>query len=151
MVELRFTADINADADDVFSLLADLRAYDRWLPRSTAFYGTTRISDGPIAVGTTYVEDSPFGVRQGIVTDLVRPVLLNFEQPMTLKPRILGAIGIKLSHVLNPKPGSVHLLRRLELDPRGPVALLMPWVAAAFRSENKRMIERLKMAAERQR
>ncbi len=59
MVELRFETDVGASADDVFSLLADLRGYDPWLPRSSAFHGTSTISDGPIGVGTTYVEPGP--------------------------------------------------------------------------------------------
>ena len=35
--DLRFEASIRATADRVFSLLVDLRDYDRWLPRSSAF------------------------------------------------------------------------------------------------------------------
>jgi uncharacterized protein YndB with AHSA1/START domain len=148
MVELRFEADIGASAERVFSLLADLRDYDRWLPRSTAFHGTTSISDGPIAAGTTYVETSPFGVRHGVVTALVYPTELDFEQPMALKPGVFGMVGIKLSHRLTPRASAVHLLRRLELTPHGLVTLAMPLVSRAFRSENERMMEVLKAAAE---
>jgi uncharacterized protein YndB with AHSA1/START domain len=36
---LRFEAEIRAGAERVFSLLADLRDYDRWLPKSPAFHG----------------------------------------------------------------------------------------------------------------
>lgn len=147
-IELRFEADIRASADRVFSLLVELRDYDRWLPPSTAFHGTSTISDGPIAVGTTYVEPGPMGVRHGVVTRLVRPVALDFEQPMTLRPRFLGVLGIKLFHTLTPSADSVHLLRRLELAPRGPIALLMGPVTKAFRHENERMLATLKAAAE---
>lgn len=148
MIELRFEADIRADAEKVFSLLVGLRDYDRWLPKSMAFHGTTRISEGPIGVGTTYVEDSPIGVRRGVVTGLVRPTSLEFEQPMTLKPKVLGSIGIRLFHTLTPGAGSVHVLRRLELDPRGAVTLFMPWVSRGFRVENERMMRALKAFAE---
>jgi 3-methyladenine DNA glycosylase Tag len=65
----------------VFSLLVELRNYDEWLPRSSAFRGTSEIFPGPIAVGTTYVERGPLGVRHGIVTHIVRPTELDFEQP----------------------------------------------------------------------
>ncbi len=102
MVELRFEADIEATAERVFSLLVELRDYDRWLPPSSAFHGTTRISDGPIGIGTTYVEPGPFGTRHGVVTALVRPTQLDFEQPMTLRPRFLGVLGIRLFHTLTP-------------------------------------------------
>jgi uncharacterized protein YndB with AHSA1/START domain len=92
MVELIFEADIRASAERVFSLLADLRDYDSWLPASSAFHGTVTISEGPIAVGT----------RRGVVTSMDPPTRLGFEQPMTLKPRVMGVIGIRPSHTLTP-------------------------------------------------
>jgi uncharacterized protein YndB with AHSA1/START domain len=148
MVELKFEAEIGASAERVFSLLADLRDYDRWLPRSSAFHGTVTISEGPIAVGTTYVEPGPLGTRHGTVTEMDHPMRLAFEQPMTLKPHALGVIGIKLFHTLTPNGPSVHLLRALKLSPRGPVRLAMPFVVAMFRVENERMIRTLKTCAE---
>jgi uncharacterized protein YndB with AHSA1/START domain len=148
MVDLKFEADIRASANRVFSLLADLRDYDRWLPRSSAFHGTVTISEGPIAVGTTYVEPGPLGTRHGVVTELDRPTRLAFEQPMTLKPRIMGVIGIRLLHTLTPRGASVHLLRALELSPRGAIRLAMPLVVRMFRVENERMMRTLKAYAE---
>jgi uncharacterized protein YndB with AHSA1/START domain len=148
MVELKFEAEIRASAERVFSLLADLRDYDRWLPRSSAFHGTATISEGPIAVGTTYVEPGPLGTRHGTVTAMDRPTRLAFEQPMTLKPRALGVIGIKLFHTLTPGYAAVHLLRALELKPQGPIRLGMPFVARMFRAENERMMRTLKAYAE---
>jgi uncharacterized protein YndB with AHSA1/START domain len=68
VVALRFETDVAANIERVFMLLAELRDYDRWLPRSSAFKGTSEISDGPIALGTTYVEPGPLGVRHGRVT-----------------------------------------------------------------------------------
>jgi uncharacterized protein YndB with AHSA1/START domain len=148
MVELKFETDIHASTERVFSMLADLRDYDRWLPTSPAFRGTVRVSRGPIAVGTTYVEPGPLGTRHGMVTTMDRPTRLAFEQPMTLKPRALGVIGIKLQHTLTPDGASVHLLRALELSPQGPVRLIMPFVVRMFRAENERMMRVLKSYAE---
>jgi uncharacterized protein YndB with AHSA1/START domain len=149
MIELRFEANVRASAERVFSLLVDLRNYDAWLPRSSAFHGTTHISEGPIDVGTIDVEPGPLGTRHGIVTRLVRPTNLDVEQPMTLRPRALGMIGIKLFHTLNPANGSVHILRRLELAPKGPASLMMPLVTSAFRIESQRMMKTLKEFAEK--
>jgi uncharacterized protein YndB with AHSA1/START domain len=148
MIELRFEADIGAQAERVFALLLDLRDYDRWLPPSAAFHGTTMISDGPIVVGTRYVEPGPFGTRYGVVTEADCPTRLTFEQPMTMKPRLLGVIGIRISHTLRPDAVSVHLQRTLQLSPRGPVRLAMPMVVKRFRSENERMMRTLKKYAE---
>jgi uncharacterized protein YndB with AHSA1/START domain len=148
MVELKFEADIGASVERVFSLLADLRDYERWLPASSAFHGTLTISEGPIAVGTTYLEPKPFGTRHGVVTAMDAPTWLGFEQPMTLKPRFIGMIGIRLSHTLTPRGGSVHLRRELELSPRGPIRFAMPFVLKMFRAENERMMTTLKACAE---
>ena len=151
MIGLRFETDIQASAEQVFSLLVDLRNYDLWLPRSSAFHGTMDISEGPIDVGTTYIEPGPLGTRHGIVTRLVRPTCLDFEQPMTLRPKALGVIGIRLFHTLTPAANSVHILRKLELTPRGPVRLVMPLISGAFRTENERMMKILKEFAEKER
>jgi uncharacterized protein YndB with AHSA1/START domain len=148
MIELRWEADIRASAERVFSLLAGLRDYDRWLPRSSSFKGTNNISEGPIGVGTTYIEPGPFGVRHGKVTEFVPPTRLSFEQPMTMKPQALGVIGIRLSHTLTPGVDSVHLLRALQIEPQGPVKFALPFVMLAFRAENARMIKTLKAFAE---
>jgi hypothetical protein len=148
MIELRFERVMRASAERVFALFADLRDYDLWLPRSAAFHGTTSISEGPIGVGTTNVEQSPFRVRHGTLTRMISPTELDFEQPMTLRPAILGGIGIKLFHRLTPQTDCVHLLRRLELTPHGPAALLTPIVTRAFRAENERLMNTLKTVAE---
>jgi uncharacterized protein YndB with AHSA1/START domain len=149
LIEFRFERLIEAEAGRVFALLADLRDYDRWLPGSTAFRGTSRISEGPIGVGTTYIEESPFGVRHGMVTGFVPPTILNFEQPMRLrKAPFFGEIGIKLFHTLTPQGDGVRVLRQLQLTPKGPVTLFMPLIARAFRAENERMMTALKSFAE---
>ena len=148
MIALKFETDIGASAERVFALLSDLRGYDRWLPGSQAFHGTVAISEGPIAVGTTYVEPGPFGTRHGVVTEINRPTRLAFEQPMTLKPRFAGVIGIKLSHTLTPNGASVHLSRKLELTPQGPISVAVPLVKRMFRIENDRMMKTLKAYAE---
>ncbi|HEY0146258.1 MAG TPA: hypothetical protein VGB93_08920 [Methylovirgula sp.] len=148
MIEFRFERLIKADAAQVFALLADLRDYDRWLPRSMAFHGTSRISEGLIRLGTTYVEESPFGIRRGIITGFIPPTTLNFEQPMQLKPAFLGEIGIKLFHALTPQGDGVHVLRQLQLTPKGPVTLFAPVIARAFRTENERMMMALQSFAE---
>jgi uncharacterized protein YndB with AHSA1/START domain len=150
VTELCWEADIRASAQRIFSRLADLRDYDQWLPRSPAFRGTTEISDGPIGVGTTYVERGPMGTRDGKVTEYAPPTRLNFEQPMTLNPSWLGVIGIKLFHTLTPGVDSVHVVRALQLSPRGPIRFAMPLVVRSFKSENERMMKFLKESTERE-
>jgi hypothetical protein len=67
---------------------------------------------------------------------------------MTLRPRALGVIDIRLFHTLTPGRTSTHLLRALELSPRGPVKMAMPFVVGMFRVENERLMNTLKAYAE---
>jgi hypothetical protein len=78
----------------------------------------------------------------------VFPTRLSFEQPMTLRPQALGVIGIRLQHVLTPDAGRVHVVRQLEITPRGAIKLFLPVVLRSFRIENERMMARLKTFAE---
>ena len=149
MIALHWETEIRGSAERIFALLADLRGYDRWLPGSSAFRGTNSISAGPIGVGTTYVEPGPLGVRHGRVTEFVPPTRLAFEQPMTLRPNAMGVLGIRLFVNLMPGADGVHVRRDLQLDPQGPVKLIMPLVLRAFRAENERMMRVLKDYAER--
>jgi uncharacterized protein YndB with AHSA1/START domain len=148
VIALRFETEIQANAERIFALLADLNGYDRWLPRSWAWRGTSHISHGPTRLGTTYVEPGPFGVRHGRVTEFDPPTRIGFEQPMTSRRRVLGVIGIRLAHTLTPERDGIRLLRRLELEPRGPVRVVMPLLVAPFRAENTRVIGALKAFAE---
>jgi hypothetical protein len=148
MICLSWEAHIAASADTVFALLSDLRGYDTWLPRSPAFHGTDDISEGPIREGTRYVEPGPLGTRFGVVTRIEAPCRLDFEQPMVLRPRFLGRIGIRLFHTIAGREGIIHLTRRLELVPEGPIRFVRPFVVRSFVRENERMMAVLKQTAE---
>jgi uncharacterized protein YndB with AHSA1/START domain len=100
-----------APAEKIFAAIVDLRGYDRWLERSEVFEGITDISSDPIAVGTTWSEPGPNGVRRGTVTDFEAPTRVTFHHPMTMSPRFLGIIDITVPVTLTQKPLSV-LVRR---------------------------------------
>jgi hypothetical protein len=85
MIEIPSEADIQCAVERIFDLVIDLRGQDRWLTPSSAFHGTTEISSNPVALGTTYREPGPLGVRIGTVTEFERPTKVTFHQPMTVK------------------------------------------------------------------
>jgi uncharacterized protein YndB with AHSA1/START domain len=147
MTELRFETDIRASADRVFALMADLRDY-AWLPKSSSFRGTTKISDGPIGFGTTYVEPSLLGTRRGTITAFEPPTRIDFNQPMTGNPAFTGVIGIRMFNTITPAADSVRLVRVVQLSPTGIVSAFMPLIVPAFKAENERVLKRLKAFAE---
>jgi len=62
---LQFTARIEGSPQTIFDLIADMPNYGRWLPRSSAFGGTTQVSPYPVCLGTTYLDAGPAGERPG--------------------------------------------------------------------------------------
>ena len=148
MTELQFDADIHGTADSVFDAITDLRGYDRWLPTSATFPGTTEISTDPIATGTTYVESGPQGVRRGTVTEFDRPTTVAFHQPMTMKPKLLGVIDILVRYTLTPAAGAVRLSRTVTLSFGWPLKLMKPLVLRQFRQESERTMRALKAFVE---
>ena len=78
MPTLRFTAHIEGPRETVFGLIADITQYDRWLPRSRAFGAVTQVSQTPVGLGTTYIDNGPSGAMQGSITDYDPPARIAF-------------------------------------------------------------------------
>ena len=88
---IRVSTAIAAHPDTVFALIIDLPGYNNWLPHSTAYKGTTEVSDTPITIGSKYVERSPAGTRYGEVFQLDHAQRhVAFKQPMRL------ALGLEI-------------------------------------------------------
>jgi uncharacterized protein YndB with AHSA1/START domain len=87
---IHLTITINAPATKVFTAITDLPSYSTWLPPSSAFKGTTQISDTPTKLGTTYLEPGPTGLRKGEIVEFEEPTKVTFHQPMSMKPYFLG-------------------------------------------------------------
>jgi uncharacterized protein YndB with AHSA1/START domain len=149
MPDLHFTTLIEGSAETVFALIADLAHYDRWLPGSKAFGTITQISPLPVGLGTTYIDAGPTGTRHGEVTEYDPPTRISFHQPMQVKQRLLtGTIDIHLRHTLEPTEQMTRLNRDLTLHIHGLLKVAQPFVIAAFRQENERMLLALKRYVE---
>ena len=88
-------------------------------------------------------------MRHGKITEFDPPARLSFEQPMTMRPEALGVVGILLSHVLTPGSNGVHLLRALDLTPRGRTKFAMPLLILAFRKAQAPVFEPVKRSYSR--
>jgi uncharacterized protein YndB with AHSA1/START domain len=148
-MEIRQETDINAPAERIFAAIVDFRGYDRWLTRSTAFNGITEVSSDPVALGTTWTEAGPNGVRHGTVTEFEPPTRVTFHAPMTLKPGFLGMIDITVRLTLTPTASSVRVRRVVTVGIRWPLKLVQPFVMRQFRVESGRTLLALKEFAER--
>jgi uncharacterized protein YndB with AHSA1/START domain len=147
MIQIPAEADIHCSADRIFDLIADLQGQDRWLTSSSAFRGTTEVSSNPAALGTTYNEPGPLGVRHGVVTEFQRPTAITFTQPMTIKLR-LGTIDVVMRYSLTPQGETTHVHRVVTVSIPWPLKLVSPLVVGSFRHESRRTLMALKAYAD---
>jgi uncharacterized protein YndB with AHSA1/START domain len=105
--------DFNAPASKVFDVVVDLPGYAGWLPTSASFPGITNISEGPVRLGTTYVEATPSGIRHGEVIEFSRPSKVVFHQPMQLNNVPEGVlVDIKVEILFREKTEQVTEVER---------------------------------------
>lgn len=151
MIQIRQNAEIRAPAVDIFAAIIDLPGYNRWLPESSAFKGTTEVSTNPVRLGTTYIEPGPSGVRYGQVTEFEEPTKVTFHHPMTLKPLFLGiTIDVTVSITIRQEGAVSHVDRVVSLDIPWLLRLIQSVVIKAFQKESSRTLVTLKSYVETQ-
>jgi uncharacterized protein YndB with AHSA1/START domain len=147
-IQLPCDADIRCSAETIFDLIVDLRGQERWLGRSSSFRGTQEISSDPVALGTTYREPGPFGVRHGEVVEFQRPTSVAFHQPMTGRFNT-GTIDVLMRYTLTSGSDSTHVRRVVTLELPRSLRLLRPVLVRAFAHESRRTLLALKAHADR--
>lgn len=138
-----FERTVHGSAEDVYARIVDLRAYGDWLPKSAAYRGTEEISPGPMAVGTTFVERDPTGVRRGRVAELTAPRRVVFTQHLTPRPALLGGVDIEQTYELTPHEDHVHVRRTVAFTPQGALKVVFPVMQKLFVKENERIMDAL--------
>jgi len=147
MVEMPSEADIHCPAEKVFDLIADFGGQDRWLKQSSSFKGTHDVSSNVVALGTTYREPGPFGVRNGTVTEFQRPAKITFHQPMTMKFG-LGIVDVTVRITLTPRAASTNVKRVVTIGIPWQLRLFQPVLVREFRAESTRTLLALKAYAD---
>jgi uncharacterized protein YndB with AHSA1/START domain len=140
-------ADIHCSAEKIFDLIADFHSQERWLTQSSAFRGTDDVSSTAVALGTTYREPGPFGVRNGTVTEFERPARITFHQPMTMKFG-LGIVDVTVRVTLALQGASTHVKRVVTIGVPRQLKLFEPLLARNFRVESARTLAALKAYAD---
>ncbi len=151
MPEMQFHCMIKRPTEAVFQLITDLSNYDKWLPPSDVFIGTSTISDNPIKNGTTYLDRGPSAVLRGKVTTLIPPTQVSFYQATRFKKLGLsGEIAISASYALEPLENGTQVTRNISLTLAGILKLLQPVLLRRIRQENERILQMLKTYLESQ-
>jgi uncharacterized protein YndB with AHSA1/START domain len=116
--QVRFTnsVEIERPVEDVFRYLADFENIPRW---NYAIQETTKVSHGPVGVGTTYRQTRTVPSRSEEEFEVTV-----FEPDTRLAIRgALGPFASELEYRLEPVGGRTHLTNEVELKPRGLVGL----------------------------
>lgn len=148
MLEMPSEADVHCSAETIFDLITDFQSQDRWLTKSSAFHGTNDISSNPVTLGTSYREPGPFGVRNGRVTEFVRPTKITFYQPMSLRLHS-GTVDVTVRYTLTAGAGSTNVRRVVTIAIPWHLKLLQPVLVREFRVESARTLLALKAYADK--
>ena len=147
MPTLHFTTAINAPPQAVFDRLADFAHYDQWLSTSNLFKTHMEITDNPVRQGTKYVDNG----LQGEVTVCQPPQNLTFHQVTHLK--LLGFIPagfeITIAYQLKANGAGTNLTRDVNVQTKGLVVLLQPYLIKQIAAENRRILAALKAGCEK--
>ena len=81
---VRYEAHMTIDRPigDVFARLADLDGYGEWMHRTGLFRRSGQASDGPVGLGTAYLDATKMGTFRGEITDYQQPSRLAFRETL---------------------------------------------------------------------
>jgi len=151
MPQMHFTTTIKRPAEAVFNLIADLPNYNRWLSPSNLFAQTMQISDNPIKLGSTYLDQGPQSTMQGKITEFQPPTRLTFFQTTQFKLLIFPAgLDIEIQYVLENIDNGTRVNRNTTVNPKGIARLAQPILLNSIKAENERILRVMKAYLESQ-
>lgn len=143
MYRVELQRDIDAPIEDVFARLIDVTSYSSWLPEESTSRSCELTSDGPVDVGTTYVDHTGIGPMVGEVLELQRPTRVVFRQ------RRRGVLEALQTNVLEPIDGGTRVHHRFDGTLFGPLRLLNPLGPRVSGKERRIVLDALKASFEK--
>lgn len=143
MIRVEIHETIERPIEDVFEQLIDIDGYRDWMPDGGLLITTYQRSDGPVEVGTTYVDRTRVGAVKGEVAELERPTRVLFHY-------VAEVLGLVVMHgwpgytlePLSDDATRVHHIAEARL--RGPFKLLTPVIQRMATAERTRTMRALK-------
>ena len=137
---------INRPIGDVFARLADLDDYGTWMRRTGLFRRSGQTSDGPLGLGTAYIDATRMGTFRGQITDYQPPSRIAFRE--TLRWFDSDLMEARPEYLLQADGDRTIVHHVAEGDLFGVMRLMKPVAALMARSERRRTIESLRRSLE---
>ena len=147
MITIEITTIVNRPIDDVFDCLVDISNYSQWMPGHGVFTDCKQMSDGPVSLGSTYVNRSRFGKFLGEVIEFHPPRKVVFRQ--TLKWFRIPVFAAQHYNTLEAIENSTKVYHKFEGNLFGVFKLNEPIIAWISRGERKRVFSALKNSLEK--
>lgn len=146
MIRVEIDRIIKRPIEDVFDRLANINGYSDWLPTSRVFLNSKQTSEGPVDVGTTFIDKTRIGIYRGQVTDFQRPAKVAFR--MRLRWFGMNVMESRPTYILEPVDEGTKVHHTAVGKLYGIFKLMRPYVALRAREERKRTVEILKKSLE---
>ena len=137
---------IDRPISDVFARLADVDGYRTWMPHTGLFRRSGRTSDGPVGLGTSYVDATRMGTFHGEVSDYDPPTRIGFRETL----RMFGSdmMEARPEYVLEADRDRTVVHHVAEGELFGMMRLMKPVAALLARGERSRTVEALRRSLE---
>jgi hypothetical protein len=147
-----YTSNVAAPTELLFSLLADMPNYGRWLPQSEQFSRTTDVQPYPVQLGSRYHDGKPGEPGKdwwGTVTGFQHPGSIDFHHMIRVR-QLRATVDVHIHYSLEREEAGTSVTRWLVLDFSMPVVFrpLRPVITASFDKENLRTMAAVKQYAE---
>src|SRR5437764_14323277 len=137
---------IDRPISDVFARLADSDGYTTWMRRTGLFRRSGQTSDGPVGLGTAYLDATSMGAFRGEVTDYEPAARIGFRE--TLRWFGSDLMEARPSYTLQEDRDKMIVHHVAEGELFGMMRLMKPVAALLARSERARTLESLRRSRE---
>ena len=149
MVKIEIIFIVEKPIEHVFKLISDISGYKKWAPDKSKFFIENKItSEGPLGLGTTYVDKLKWwGKSTGEIVQYQPPSKIKFQQKTLFG---LPVFRSKFEYTLTVYQNSTEVIHRAEAIPYSLFKLLEPILSIIVRSERERTCQAIKRALEQQ-
>ena len=137
---------IDRPIGDVFARLADVDGYRTWMHRTGLFRRSGQTSDGPLGLGTAYVDATRMGTFGGQITDYQPPSRIGFRE--TLRWFGSDLMEARPEYLLEADRDRTIVHHVAEGELFGLMRLMKPVAALLARSERTRTVKSLRRSLE---